>query len=199
MQRWLSIVLGMAAVSIAVLLAGQAMSNWRPWRAPTEAGPEASASTDAGVSADGGDYLDLGDADMASSMPLFPTNEPRRDGGVGFRMLDGSEVPPLPADAPVKVRFGVVLITYAGAELASPTARSKRDAEELARKLAEDAKTDFHAAVRKGDDGSSDDVGRVNRGNLEPAPEYLLFTLGVGKVDGPVDTPRGYWIVKRIE
>ena len=88
MQRWLSIVLGMAAVSIAVLLAGQAMSNWRPWRAPTEAGPEASASTDAGVSADGGDYLDLGDADMASSMPLFPTNEPRRDGGVGFRMLD---------------------------------------------------------------------------------------------------------------
>lgn len=199
MQRWLSILLGIAGASIAVLLAGQAMSNWKPWRAPHDGGAEASTPSDAGAASDGGDLLDLGDADLASSMPLFPTSEPRRDGGVGFRMLDGSEVPPLPADAPMKVRFGVVLVTYAGAELASPTARSKRDAEDLARRLAEDAKTDFHAAVRKGDDGSADDVGRVNRGNLEPAPEYLLFTLGVGKVDGPVDTPRGYWIVKRIE
>jgi hypothetical protein len=39
----------------------------------------------------------------------------------------------------------------------------------------------------------------VRLGILEPAPEYVLFTLGVGAVGGPVDTPRGYWIVKRLE
>lgn len=203
MQRWLSIFFGIAAVAVAVLLTGQAMSNWKPWRAPVDGSADGATLRDAGAltaaATDGADYLDLGDADYGSSMPLFPTNEPRRDGGVGFRMTDGSEVPALPPDAPLKVRFGVVLVTYAGAEMASPTARSKRDAEELARKLADDAKTDFHAAVRRGDDGSADDVGRVNRGTIEPAPEYVLFSLGVGKVEGPVDTPRGYWIVKRIE
>jgi len=199
MQRWLSIVFGVAAVAVAVLLAGQAMSNWKPWRAPRDggdAGDDGSASTAfSGADAD----LDLGDADYSSTMPIFPSNEPRRDGGIGFRMPNGSEVPPLPEGSPMKVRFGVVLVSYGGAEMASPTARSKHDAEELARKLAEDAQTDFHAAVRRGDDGSADDVGKVTRGILEPAPEYILFTLGVVKVDGPVDTPRGYWIVKRIE
>ena len=46
---------------------------------------------------------------------------------------------------------------------------------------------------------ASDDVGRVKLGVLEPAPEYVLFTLGIDGVGGPVDTPRGYWIVKRLE
>ncbi len=202
MQRLASIVLGIAAVAIAVLLAGQTISNWRPWRAPSDAGDAETGTGDGGASLASAGDADLfpDDADLGTSMPIFPINEPRRDGGVGFRMPDGSEVPPLAGDAPMKVRFGVVLVTYQGAEMSSPTARNKRDAQELAASLAELAKTDFHAAVRKGDDGSADDVGRVPRGTLEPAPEYVLFSLGVGKVaDGPVDTPRGYWIVKRIE
>jgi hypothetical protein len=202
MQRLASIVFGIAAVAIAVLLAGQTISNWKPWRAPSDAGDASDGALDGGAAlatASDADLFDP-DADLGNTMPIFPTNEPRRDGGIGFRMPDGSEVPPLPADAPLKVRFGVVLVSYAGAELASPTARSKHDAQELAASLAELAKTDFHAAVRKGDDGSADDVGKVPRGTLEPAPEFILFSLGVGKVaDGPVDTPRGYWIVKRIE
>jgi parvulin-like peptidyl-prolyl isomerase len=66
-------------------------------------------------------------------------------------------------------------------------------------KLAETAKQDFHAAVQQGDAGSSDDIGRVKLGILEPAPEYVLFTLPIDGVGGPVDTPRGYWIVKRLE
>jgi len=34
---------------------------------------------------------------------------------------------------------------------------------------------------------------------LEPAVEYAIFTLPVGSVSDPLETPRGYWIVKRTE
>jgi parvulin-like peptidyl-prolyl isomerase len=37
------------------------------------------------------------------------------------------------------------------------------------------------------------------RGVLEPALEYTLFTLPVGGVSDPLETPRGYWIAKRTE
>jgi hypothetical protein len=133
----------------------------------------------------------------ASFEPIAPREV--RDGGAGFTMTDGTPVPPLPAGSPRVVRFGVVLVTYAGAEDAPKNARSKRDAHDLAEKLAAQAKSDFHAAVRRGDEGSLDDVGSMRRGVIEPAPEYVLFSLPVAEVSDPVDTPRGYWIVKRIE
>jgi parvulin-like peptidyl-prolyl isomerase len=69
----------------------------------------------------------------------------------------------------------------------------------LAKELLPEAKTDFKAAVAKGDKGSQDNLGRIPRGFLEPAPEYVLFSLGKGEIGGPIDTPRGYWIVQRIE
>jgi parvulin-like peptidyl-prolyl isomerase len=53
--------------------------------------------------------------------------------------------------------------------------------------------------VVRGDNGSSDDVGRIPRGVLEPATEYMLFTMPVGSVSDPIETPRGYWIAKRTE
>lgn len=196
MQRWLSILLGLGAVTVAILLTAQGISGWRPPQRVSDGGDASDEGGDAATAL----ALDPADADPGSSLPLFPTPaEPRRDGGVGFRMPDGSDVPPLPDTAPRQVRFGVVLVTYIGAELASPTARSKPDALALAEKLAADAKTDFHAAVRRGDDGSADDVGRIQRGVLEPVPEYMLFSLPAGGVSDPVDTPRGYWIAKRIE
>jgi hypothetical protein len=34
---------------------------------------------------------------------------------------------------------------------------------------------------------------------LEPAPEFVLFSLPKDGVSAPVDTPRGFWIVHRIE
>jgi hypothetical protein len=38
------------------------------------------------------------------------------------------------------------------------------------------------------------------RGVLEPGVEYVLFTLKKGEVYGePIDTPRGYWILRRSE
>ncbi len=119
--------------------------------------------------------------------------------GPGYRMLDGTAVPSLNEHAPREVTFGVVMLAYAGAEAAPKNARSKPEALELARKLAADAKTDFKGAVQRGDNGSSDNLGTMQRGVLEPAPEYVLFSLPVGGVSDVVDTPRGFWIVRRID
>ncbi len=198
MQRAISIALGLGVLVLALWLTNQQMSKWHPDR-PVDAG-EADAG-DAGVM-DAASIVDMSlDAgtDPLLDFPMF-SGEPRRaDGGIGSKMPDGSPVPPLPDDAPKQVHFGVVLVTYRGAEGASATARSKADATELAKQLGELARTDFHGAVRKGDDGSGDDLGRMPRGALELAPEYFLFTLGKGKVSVPIETPRGYWIVRRID
>jgi hypothetical protein len=166
---------------------------------PDEAHAVLFALADAGTAAsedDGGAPLLLSD--------LVPAATDRRaDAGVGATLADGTPVPALPFTAPREVRFGVVLVSYSGAQPSAgggkPVARSRADAKALAEKLLVTAQQDFRSAVQQGDAGSSDDVGRVRRGVLEPAPEYVLFTLGVDAVAGPVDTPRGYWIVKRLE
>jgi hypothetical protein len=106
---------------------------------------------------------------------------------------------PLPSGAPKTVRFGVILVQYRGAEGAPASARSKDDASGLARTLAESAKADFKGTVSKGDPGSMDDAGRMPRGVLERTVEYTLFTLSPGTVSDPIDTPRGFWILRRIE
>jgi len=77
--------------------------------------------------------------------------------------------------------------------------RTRDEALTLAKQIAEEAKTDFKAALAKGDKGSMENAGRIQRGFLEPAPEYVLFSLPKGGVSDPVDTPRGFWIVHRIE
>jgi hypothetical protein len=96
-----------------------------------------------------------------------------------------------------------VLVSYTGAQPEAsggrPPTRSHADAKVLAEKLAAAAAQDFHAVVQQGDTGSADDVGSVKIGILEPAAEYVLFTLPVYGIGGPVDTPRGYWVVKRLE
>jgi hypothetical protein len=190
--RTLSIGLGLAAVGLAVALGWQGMSRWHPAKPAVKATVDAGAAYALELDAS----LPALDFDLDASEPAPRT---RRDGGPGFTMADGRPPPPLPADAPSAVRFGVVLVTYAGAEDAPPHPRSRQQAVELADKLAAQAKIDFHAAVRRGDDGSADDVGGLRRGVIEPAPEYVLFTLPVGGVSDPVDTPRGFWIVKRIQ
>ncbi|HEY3822758.1 MAG TPA: hypothetical protein VGL81_36590 [Polyangiaceae bacterium] len=205
-QGWVTTVLGLAVVVLAVWLVAH---NYQPPKAiGHDPSPRPSASADDG----GGLLFALGDAGAGAfesdAGPLLLSDllgpEPRMDAGVGGRMPDGTAVPPLPLTVPRQVRFGVVLVSYAGAQPSAAGAsrmptRSKTDAQALADKLLVTAGTDFHAAVQQGDPGSSDDVGRVKLGVLEPAPEYVLFTLGVDGVGGPVDTPRGYWIVKRLE
>ena len=187
MNRWVSSLLGLLAVALAVALTYQSMSKWKPVHVELRdaaSAPSLDGSLVLSVEMDGG---------------AEPAPREFRDGGVGFTMLDGTPVPLLPQGAPRAVRFGVILVAYAGAEDAPRSARAKPDALELARKLAAQAKGDFHAAVKRGDDGSSDDVGTMKRGVIEPAPEFVLFSLEPGGVSEPVDTPRGYWIVKRIE
>jgi hypothetical protein len=124
------------------------------------------------------------------------------DGGLHAGAAPASSVEPaslLPSGSPKMVRFGVILVQYRGAQGAPPTSRSKDDAIALARSIAEAARTDFRGQVIRGDSGSMEDAGRIPRGVLEPAAEYALFTLSAGGVSDPIDTPRGYWIVKRIE
>jgi hypothetical protein len=211
MQRWASTLVGLAVVVLAVWLVV------RDFRPPTPVGHElAPSSADRASSAtskDGGSPIAAGGvgaaaADDAGSpillSDLVPLESDRRaDGGIGTAMPDGTPVPLLPVGVPREVRFGVVLVSYAGAQPSvgggRPSTRSRADAKILAAKLLATAEQDFHLAVQQGDSGSSDDVGRVKLGILEPAPEYVLFTLAAGGVAGPVDTPRGYWVVKRLD
>jgi hypothetical protein len=132
-----------------------------------------------------------------------PAGDPDDVGGgeisdAGTVLPDGGPVPEL-TNAPKQLHFDVVLVTYAGAQGAPRAARSKVEAEKLAAELAELAKSDFSAAVKKGDSGSTEDAGKMYRGILEPAPDYVLFGLEPGQVGGPVDTPRGFWIVRRAK
>jgi hypothetical protein len=204
MQRGVTIIVGIAVVALAVWVV---VKDFQPPK-PMGHDPNAHASHDAGD--DNGDQLLFAYADAAPTEDAgalfvgdlgdlaFPSA--RGDGGVLF---DGTPIPPLPFNAPRQVRFGVVLVAYAGAQPSAaggrlPT-RSRPEARELATKLVQTAGQDFHAAVAQGDPGSSEDVGKVKMGILEPAPEYILFTLPVSAVGGPVETPRGYWIVKRLE
>lgn len=105
----------------------------------------------------------------------------------------------LPKDAPRSVRLGVVLVEFAGAEGASKAAPAKSDAAARAAALLETARTSFSEAVRKGDPGSADDIGRIPRGVLDPSTEATVFRLKTADVSGVLETPRGYWIVKRID
>lgn len=189
MQRWVSILLGAAVIVLAAWLS---FANIKPRK-------EVQLMIDAAGVIGPAPALDF-DAAPVDDLPAFTGPDNRADaGGIGNRMPDGTPVPRLPEHAPKSVRFGVVLVEYAGSEGAKPTARAKKDALDLAVKLAGDARSDFHGAVRRGDDGSTDDAGRIQRGILELAVEYFLFTLPVGEVSDPIDTPRGFWIVKRLE
>ncbi len=112
----------------------------------------------------------------------------------------GSAAQELPADAPKSVSFGVVLVAYTGAEQAPSDAPPKTSALARAKGLVEEARTNFEEAVKKGDRGSTARAGTMPRGVLEPNIEYILFTLKKGEVYGePIDTPRGYWVLKRTD
>lgn len=105
----------------------------------------------------------------------------------------------LPTGAPNDVTFGAVLITFEGVQGAPNKPRTKSAALELAKRLVPVAQDNFETAVKQGDPGSTANAGTIRRGVLEPPVEYALFTLEKGAVyPEPVETPRGYWIMKRI-
>lgn len=207
MQKWLSLVF---AVVIVAFIA--ALFVWRP-SPTTKAAPSAAVSgaasaaslaRDAGPADAGPATTDAGELALAVPAPSVDENagtpdSPFPSSDAGVTLLSGAVAPPLAGDAPKSVVFGVILLQYKGSQGAPSTARSRDAALELAKQLAADARQDFKAAVAKGDKGSIENVGRMPRGMLEPAPEYVLFSLPKDGVSEPVDTPRGFWIVHRIE
>jgi hypothetical protein len=197
MQRTTSVTVGLLFVAA---VAAVAVLGLRPKREPELASaPKASASAHAATSASA--------APLSSALPAGGT--PDLDGGTpgeptvteGFENFpDGGKVPELPASAPARVGFGAVIFQYRGAQNAPGDARTKDEARKKATETIELAQKDFAAAVAKGDKGSTTDAGRLPRGVIEPPIEYVLFTLEKGKVHPePLDTPRGYWVVRRNE
>lgn len=192
MQRTTLVAAGLFVVlGVAALVLGRAGgSNSRTPPEPSAPRVESSApapalATAPAPSAALGELAVLGDTDVEPS-------------GRFDVLPDGRRVPELPASAPNTISFGVVLFAYSGAQAAPDGARSRDAARQRAKELIEEAKRDFKAAVAKGDRGSTADAGRIPRGVLEPAVEYVLFSLEKGAVhDEPVDTPRGYWVVRR--
>ena len=196
MQRTTSVTVGLLFVAA---LAAAGVLLLRPKRVPelaavakTSASAKSSASAAPSSSAPAkGDPTDL-DAGAATSGALVTE---------GFETFpDGGKVPELPASAPARVGFGAVIFAYQGAQGAPRDARSKDDARKKAAETIELAQKDFAAAVAKGDKGSTTDAGRLPRGVIEPPIEYHLFMLEKGKVHPePIDTPRGFWVVRRNE
>jgi hypothetical protein len=116
------------------------------------------------------------------------------------RMPDGSVVPALAADAPKKIKLGVALFGYVGAEGASPRGRSRASALEAAIEAQTLAGESFRRAIAKADPGSNEDIGWIQRGVLEKRVEYEVFRLKSGEVAAtPVETPRGFWVVRRVK
>ena len=143
--------------------------------------------------------VDLGDGPNAGLGKDLGGGDPNGEDAGGQTLPNGQPAPSLPTDAPKSATFGAALIEYRGAQGAATEARSKEEALTLAKHLAAVAKTDFKAAVAQGDKGSSEDLGALPRGILEPGPEFVLFGLAVGETSEPVDSPRGFYVFKRIE
>jgi hypothetical protein len=189
MQRGPLVVFGVlviAAVAVVVLRA----------RSPApKAAVAASASASASASPVTSSVPASASAAGLDSLVERPTESESR----GYaRLPDGGVIPELGATAPKTVGFGVILFSYKGAQFAPSDAPSKEQAEAKAKAMLGAAKQDFAEAVKKGDRGSTADAGRIPRGVLEPYLEYVLFTLEKATVHPePVDTPRGYWIVRR--
>jgi hypothetical protein len=195
MQRTTSVTVGLLFVAAIAAVAVLAL---RPKRVPEHVpSPPSSVAARASVSA-----APSGSASAPPALADLDAGTPR-EGTVteGFDTFpDGGKVPELPASAPAKIGFGAVIFGYQGAQGAPRDARSKEEARKKAAETIELAQKDFAAAVAKGDRGSTTDAGRLPRGVIEPPIEYFLFSLEKGKVHPePIDTPRGYWVVRRNE
>jgi hypothetical protein len=187
-QSWSSILAGAAVVALLgwVTLGRQ--------RVRDEPAPVATSAADASAvtvsaNADGSAPSDSG------------AGAPTESGDGGLSLSDAllDDAGAMPSGAPSIIHLGVVLVQFVGAEGAPANARTKADALKLALTVAEQGKSDWKAAVRAGDSGSSEDIGRIPRGVLEHGTEIAVFSLKAGEISEPLVTPRGYWVVRRTE
>lgn len=199
MQKWTALLF---AVLLVAFVAAAVVA--RP-SGPGQGAAGSAHAADAGADAarDGAtDASAAGDAEAAED-PAGPNGDSASalDGGAGLLAAETSTG--LGPDAPKSVVFGVILVQYKGAQGAPPNAMSRDAALEQAKQLAEEAKQDFKGTVAKlaakGDKGSMENAGKMPRGMLERGPERALFSLPKDGVSDPVDTPTGFWILRRIE
>jgi hypothetical protein len=191
MNRWATVVVGAALVGLIGVLV------WKSGRGPSTSSVAAAASAER--EGQSGPRLDAGAMPEPALTLKLDGDGGLAGAGESAEAKNDDSAIGLPSGSPKTVRFGVILVQYRGAELAPASARPKQEAIVLARTLADAADADFKAQVHRGDPGSMEDAGRIPRGVLEPAVEFALFMLPRGGVSEPIDTPRGFWIVRRIE
>jgi len=192
MQRRSPIVLGLISLLGVSVLAYQSDKSGPTTSEPPNATAQPAAKAPSAEPPEAPPSLD--EDDGASPVPTSPSAL------TTFHLLpDGSPVPALKDSAPDRVKLGVILFKYQGAQGASDSTRSKQQAQALADKAIKTAKTDFAAAVQQGDRGSSENIGWMGRRILERSVEYAVFTLEKGATSTQaIDTPRGFWVVKRL-
>lgn len=199
-QSWASILLGAAVIVLVGWLTSEQLSRTHVHAEWTEAGVDAGAGANVVAVPDGGAGSGTGTGTGGASTANLGALDSTGDGGFALTGLSNLlDAGAMPSGAPRSVRLGVVLIQFAGAEGAPSSARAKPDALKHAVELAEKAKGDWKAAVKAGDSGSSEDIGRIPRGVLDRATELAVFSLDKDALSEPLETPRGYWVVKRIE
>lgn len=197
-QSWASILVGAAVVVLVGWLTSEQLSRTHVHAEWTEAGVDSGVSVAIAVP-DAGSGTGTGTTGAGAAANVTALDS-TGDGGFSLTGLSGLlDAGAMPSGAPRSVRLGVVLVQFAGAEGAPSSARAKPDALKHAVELAEKAKGDWKAAVKAGDSGSSEDIGRIPRGVLDRATELAVFSLDKDSFSEPLETPRGYWVVKRIE
>ena len=196
MHRWVSALFLLCVTGAIAVLVLSKPSGARPSRSSAASGGPVLVVDSAVVVTSAALALSAPVLESASPFSGELPALPKENVGAGATLLDGSIPPALPKSAPAQVRFGAILVTYKGAEQADPQARPRDRALELAKSLAVDA--DFTGAGRRGDVFIAD-AGVIQPGFMEPAPQHGLFSLAVGEVGGPVDSPRGFYVFKRLE
>jgi len=116
-----------------------------------------------------------------------------------------SGTPPLPVGASSK-QIGArhILIAFQGAERSTAT-RSRDDALKLAsdlrKKISNGEK--FEDLARNHSDGPSKseggDLGTFGKGQMVPAFEKIAWSLGLGEISQPVETPFGFHLILRTQ
>lgn len=185
-QRGAMIVAALAVIGVSGWLTLEA-SDARPIKKDADAASSAIASA----------VVDASVPDAATSAVAVAED---LDAGLALPSLSFGDAS-LVLAGPKKIKVGLIIVTFAGAEGAPSTARSRAAALAVAERLAEEAKTDFKKAVHDGDPGSDADFGHLERGILssQPQAEAAVFGLEPGAVSDVVETTRGFWIVKRID
>lgn len=125
--------------------------------------------------------------------------EPSASSTLFHMMPDGSPVPALSPSTPERIKLGIAIFRYKGTQGSSDSTRSRDAALALAQEAVKTGQEDFANAVKKGDRGSSDNIGWIDQRILERAVEYAVFSLEKGEISSePIDTPRGFWVAKRL-